>query len=156
MVPRPKNGGRGRRGGKGRGQRRRWGSGRRRGWGSGRRQGWRKGGEESRPVARVGEGRRGQWVRRRGWGIAGRGRRARATGGVDYILWTSGPAGQTAGNQPTERLVANCWSSPAGCGPIEQAVGCYQARRVHGSKVEAKESTENSKAFELDELRLKS
>jgi hypothetical protein len=35
-------------------------------------------------------------------------------------------------------------------------LGCYQAQRVHGSKVEAKESTENSKAFELDELKLNS
>jgi hypothetical protein len=35
-------------------------------------------------------------------------------------------------------------------------VGCYQAQRVHGSKVEAKESMENSKVFELDELKLKS
>jgi hypothetical protein len=32
---------------------------------------------------------------------------------------------------------------------------CYQAQGVHGSKVEAKESTENSKAFELDELKFK-
>jgi hypothetical protein len=31
-------------------------------------------------------------------------------------------------------------------------IGCYLAQRVHGSKREAKESTENSKAFELDEL----
>jgi hypothetical protein len=35
-------------------------------------------------------------------------------------------------------------------------LGCYQAQTVHGSKVEAKESTENSKAFELDELEFKS
>jgi hypothetical protein len=35
-------------------------------------------------------------------------------------------------------------------------LGCYQAQRVHESKIEAKESTENSKAFELDELKLNS
>jgi hypothetical protein len=34
--------------------------------------------------------------------------------------------------------------------------GCYQAQRVHGSKIEAKDSTENSKALELDELKLNS
>jgi hypothetical protein len=34
-------------------------------------------------------------------------------------------------------------------------LGCYQAQRVHGRKVEAKESTENSKAFEFDELEFK-
>jgi hypothetical protein len=32
----------------------------------------------------------------------------------------------------------------------------YLAQRVHGSKVEAKESTKNSKAFELDELEFNS
>jgi hypothetical protein len=58
MVPRPKNGGRGRRGGKGRG--------RRRGWVSGRRRGWGKCGEESEPVARAGEGRRGDAAARVG------------------------------------------------------------------------------------------
>jgi hypothetical protein len=35
-------------------------------------------------------------------------------------------------------------------------LGCYLAQRVHGSKREAKESMENSKAFELDELEFKS
>jgi thiamine biosynthesis lipoprotein ApbE len=35
-------------------------------------------------------------------------------------------------------------------------LSCYQAQRVHGSKVEAKELTENSKAFELDELKFRS
>jgi hypothetical protein len=35
-------------------------------------------------------------------------------------------------------------------------LGFYLAQRVHGSKREAKESTENSKAFELDELKIKS
>jgi hypothetical protein len=35
-------------------------------------------------------------------------------------------------------------------------LGYYLAQRVHGSKREAKESTENSKAFELDELKFKS
>jgi hypothetical protein len=35
-------------------------------------------------------------------------------------------------------------------------LGCYSAQRVHGSKVEVKESMENSKAFELDELEFKS
>jgi hypothetical protein len=35
-------------------------------------------------------------------------------------------------------------------------LGCHLAQRVHGSKVEAKESTENSKALELDELKSKS
>jgi hypothetical protein len=35
-------------------------------------------------------------------------------------------------------------------------LGCYLAQGVHGSKVEAKESMENSKAFELDELEFKS
>jgi hypothetical protein len=34
-------------------------------------------------------------------------------------------------------------------------LGCYQAQRVHGSKVEAKESMEKLKAFELDELKFK-
>jgi hypothetical protein len=32
----------------------------------------------------------------------------------------------------------------------------YLAQRVHGSKVEAKESKKNSKVFELDELEFKS
>jgi hypothetical protein len=32
-------------------------------------------------------------------------------------------------------------------------LGCYLAQRVHGSKVEAKKSTKNSKALELDELK---
>jgi hypothetical protein len=31
--------------------------------------------------------------------------------------------------------------------------GCQLAQRVHGSKVEAKESIENSKAHNLDELK---
>jgi hypothetical protein len=35
-------------------------------------------------------------------------------------------------------------------------LGCHLAQRVHGSKVEAKESTENLKALELDELKSKS
>jgi hypothetical protein len=35
-------------------------------------------------------------------------------------------------------------------------LGCYLAQRVHGSKREAKESRENPKAFELDELKFKS
>jgi hypothetical protein len=35
-------------------------------------------------------------------------------------------------------------------------LGCYLAQRGHGSKREAKESSENSKAFELDELEFKS
>jgi hypothetical protein len=34
-------------------------------------------------------------------------------------------------------------------------LGCYSAQSVHGSKVEAKESTENSNAFELNELEFK-
>jgi hypothetical protein len=33
--------------------------------------------------------------------------------------------------------------------------GCYQAQRVHGSKVEA-QRVHGSKVFELDELKLKS
>jgi hypothetical protein len=35
-------------------------------------------------------------------------------------------------------------------------LGYCQAQTGHGSKVEAKESTENSKAFELDKLEFKS
>jgi hypothetical protein len=35
-------------------------------------------------------------------------------------------------------------------------LSCYHAQRVHGSKVEANESMEKSKAYELDELKLKS
>jgi hypothetical protein len=35
-------------------------------------------------------------------------------------------------------------------------LGCYLAQRVHGSKREAKELTENSKAFKLYELKIKS
>jgi hypothetical protein len=31
--------------------------------------------------------------------------------------------------------------------------GCHLAQGVHGSKVEAKELTKNSKALELDELK---
>jgi hypothetical protein len=38
----------------------------------------------------------------------------------------------------------------------KSSLGCYSAQRVHGSKVEEKQSTENSKAFELDELEFKS
>jgi hypothetical protein len=127
-----------RRGGKGRGQRQRWGSGRQRGWGSGRRRGWRKGGEESRPVARVGEraaGTVGAAARVRNGGL-GEDALGQPTGLIIY--WTSRPAGRTAGNQPTKRLVASRWSSPAGCGPTEQAdyhsrhrfaeIGTYSAK----------------------------
>jgi hypothetical protein len=35
-------------------------------------------------------------------------------------------------------------------------LGCQSTQSNHGSKVEAKESTENSKEIELDELKFKS
>jgi hypothetical protein len=34
-------------------------------------------------------------------------------------------------------------------------LGCYQAQRVNGRKVEAKELMENSEPFEFDELEFK-
>jgi hypothetical protein len=51
--------------------------------------------------------------------LGGGGDCARATGG--WVVAFS--AGRTAGNQPTEQMIASSWSSPVGSSPFEQAGG---------------------------------